>query len=51
MTYKRAGHLIRWILEFIILLSFVLPETGPWTTFVLLMITVGLEWDYLTGRR
>jgi len=40
---KRIAHCIRWILEFGILWFLVLPETGVWTTFTLMMLTVGTE--------
>jgi hypothetical protein len=49
-TYKKIGHCIRWALELGILWIFVLPETGPWTTFVLTMLTVGTEWFYFTPK-
>ncbi len=47
----RVAHYIRWVLELFVLWLFVYPETGPWTTFVLTMITIGLEFDYITGKR
>ncbi len=42
----RLAHIIRWVLEMLFVWGLVLPETGPWTCFVLTMITVGLEWEY-----
>jgi len=44
--YKMAGHIIRWFLELVVIWLFVLGETGPWTCFVLTMITVGIEFDH-----
>lgn len=49
--YRKIGHYIRWMLELIVLWAFVFPETGPWTAFTLTMMTIGIEWDYLTGLR
>ena len=48
---RRIAHYIRWALELIVLWGFVFPETGPWTAFTLTMMTIGIEWDYLTGLR
>ena len=47
----RIAHWIRWIIEFSLLWTFVYDETGPWTTLVLTMMTIGIEWDYITGLR
>lgn len=44
---KQIGHIIRWLLELIIIWLFAFPETGVWTAFVLTMITVGIEWDHI----
>lgn len=49
--YKRIGHYIRWMLELIVIWAFVFPETGPWTGITFTMMTIGIEWDYLTGLR
>ncbi len=46
VSYKRAGYVIRWALELLIIWAFVLPETGGWTCFTLTMITIGIEWDH-----
>lgn len=43
---KQIGHIIRWSLELIIIWWFALPETGVWTSFVLTMMTIGIEWDH-----
>ena len=48
---RRTAHYIRWALEFVIIWGLVLPETGPWTAFTLTAMTVGIEWDYITGIR
>ena len=48
---RRLAHYIRWTLELIVIWGFVLPETGPWTCITLTAMTVGIEWDYLTGLR
>lgn len=45
--YKQIGHFIRWFLELLVIWMFVLPETGPWTCFALMMITIGIEWDHI----
>jgi hypothetical protein len=44
---KQIGHIIRWSLELAVIWLFALSETGVWTSFVLTMITVGIEWDHL----
>ena len=44
--HKQVGHLLRWAGELLIVWAFVLPETGPWTCFVLTMITIGIEFDH-----
>jgi hypothetical protein len=46
MTSKGIGHLIRWALELVIIWAGVFPETGPWTCVVLMMLTVGVEFDH-----
>lgn len=43
----RAAHFVRWFLELLIIWLFVLPETGGWTCFVLTMMTVGIEFEYI----
>jgi len=45
------GHLIRWALELVIIWKFVFIETGPWTALVLTLMTIGIEFDYMTGKR
>jgi len=40
---KQIVHFIRWSLELGILWFLVLPETGFWTTFTLMMLTAGSE--------
>ncbi len=45
-TYKKVGHIIRWFLELLVIWAFVLPETGGWTCFALMMITIGIEFDH-----
>lgn len=47
VTYKRIGHVIRWVLELLFLWFLVLPETGIWTSICLTLITVGIEWDHI----
>jgi len=44
--YKRAGYIIRWFLELVVIWLFVFNETGPWTAFALTMITIGIEFDH-----
>lgn len=45
-TYKMAGHVIRWFLEIVVIWAFVFPETGPWTAFAIMMMTIGIEFDH-----
>lgn len=44
--HKQVGHIIRWFLELVVIWLFVFNETGPWTCFALMMITVGIEFDH-----
>jgi len=44
--HRQVGHLLRWAFELIIIWAFVLPETGVWTCIVLMMITIGIEFDH-----
>jgi hypothetical protein len=46
ITLKQIGHIIRWLLELIVIWLFVLPETGVWTAISLTMITVGIEGNF-----
>ena len=50
MKWIRLAHMIRWILELLILGLGVLPETGIWTTFTLFMITLELEYLNINPR-
>jgi len=44
---RRIAHLIRWVLELIVIWFFAFPETGIWTGFVLTLITIGIEFDHI----
>ena len=44
---KQIGHIIRWSLELLVIWLFALPETGAWTAFILTMMTIGIEGNFI----
>ena len=45
-----ASHLTRWCLWIILIWFLVYPETGFWTALTLILITAGIEIQYLNPR-